>query len=64
MERLGQEWTVRDLAEALDVHKANAQRRLTKWIKMGKVEKLVAGKRGNKGGLARYHSLDVIHSDL
>ena len=64
MERLGQEWTVRDLSEALDVHKSNAQRRLTKWIKRGKVEKITAGKRGNKGGLARYHSLDVIHSDL
>ena len=59
MERLGQEWTVRDLAEALDVHKSNAQRRLTKWIKMGKVEKLTAGKRGNRGGLARYHALEV-----
>jgi KaiC/GvpD/RAD55 family RecA-like ATPase len=55
MERLGQEWTVRDLAEALDVHKSNAQRRLTKWIKLGTVEKVTAGKRGNRGGLARYH---------
>lgn len=58
MERLGNEWTVRDLAEALDVHKSNAQRRLTKWIKLQKVEKLVGGKRGNRGGLARYHSLE------
>lgn len=58
IERLGQEWTVRDLAEALDVHKSNAQRRLTKWIKIGKVEKVAAGKRGNRGGLARYHSLE------
>jgi KaiC/GvpD/RAD55 family RecA-like ATPase len=57
IERLGQEWTVRDLAEALDVHKSNAQRRLTKWINMGKVEKVAAGKRGNRGGLARYHAL-------
>jgi len=60
MERLGSEWTVRDLAEALDVHKSNAQRRLTKWIKMDFVEKVAGGKRGSRGGLARYHSLKSI----
>jgi KaiC/GvpD/RAD55 family RecA-like ATPase len=64
MERLGGDWTVRDLAEALDVHKSNAQRRLTKWIKMGKVEKLVGGKNGRRGGLARYHALGSLTSDL
>jgi KaiC/GvpD/RAD55 family RecA-like ATPase len=53
-ERLGAEWTVRDLAEVLDVHKTNAQRRLKKWISSGKVEKISAGKRGRSGGLARY----------
>jgi KaiC/GvpD/RAD55 family RecA-like ATPase len=63
MERLGADWTVRDLAEALDVHKANAQRRLTKWIKMGKVEKLTAGKRGRTGGLARYRPLGSLSDD-
>ena len=64
IERLGQEWTVRDLAEALDVHKSNAQRRLTKWLKMGKVEKITSGKRGSRGGLAKYHSIDPLHNGL
>lgn len=64
MERLGGDWTVRDLAEALDVHKSNAQRRLTKWIKMGKVEKVVGGKHGPRGGLARYHALGSLTNDL
>jgi KaiC/GvpD/RAD55 family RecA-like ATPase len=54
MDRLGPEWTVRDLAEALEVHKSNAQRRLKKWMAMGKAEKIVGGKRGRAGGLARY----------
>jgi KaiC/GvpD/RAD55 family RecA-like ATPase len=63
MERLGGDWTVRDLAEALDVHKANAQRRLTKWIKMRKVEKMTAGKHGPRGGLARYHAIGSLSDD-
>jgi hypothetical protein len=53
-ERLGNEWTVRDLSEVLEVHKANAQRRLNKWLKSGAVEKISASKRGRSGGLARY----------
>lgn len=53
-EKLGQEWTVRDLAEALDVHKANAYRRLKKLLSTGVVEKVKGGKRGRIGGLARY----------
>lgn len=53
-ERLGNEWTVRDLAEALDVHKANAYRRLKKLLTAGVVEKIKGGKRGRVGGLARY----------
>ncbi len=53
-EKLGQEWTVRDLAEALDVHKANAYRRLKKLLSSGVVEKVKGGKRGRIGGLARY----------
>lgn len=64
IERLGQDWTVKDLAEALDVHKSNAQRRLSKWIKTGRVEKITSGKRGRTGGLARYHSLDPLHNGL
>lgn len=53
-ERLGSEWTVRDLADVLDVHKTNAQRRLKKWIAADKAEKVASGKRGRSGGLARY----------
>lgn len=53
-EKLGPHWSVRDLAEVLDVHKANAYRRLKKMITAGIVEKAAAGKRGNVGGLARY----------
>lgn len=53
-EKLGQEWTVRDLAECLDVHKANAYRRLKKLVAAGVVEKIKGGKRGRIGGLARY----------
>lgn len=57
-ERLGGEWTVRDLADVLDVHKANAQRRLKKWVAAGKAEKVAAGKRGRAGGLARYRFVE------
>lgn len=53
-ECLGANWTVRDLAEALNVHKSNAQRRLKKWLSSGAVERLSAGRRGRTGGLARY----------
>lgn len=53
-EKLGQEWTVRDLAEVLDVHKANAYRRLKKLLSAGIIEKVKGGKRGRTGGLARY----------
>ena len=54
-DRLGSEWTVRDLAEALEVHKSNAQRRLKKWLASGVAEKVSSGKRGRSGGLAKYH---------
>jgi DNA-binding MarR family transcriptional regulator len=53
-DQLGAEWTVRDLAEVMNVHKSNAQRRLKKFIASGVVEKLAGGKRGRAGGLARY----------
>lgn len=53
-EKLGVDWTVRDLSEALDVHKSNAQRRLNKLLRAGIVEKLTGAKRGRMGGLARY----------
>jgi hypothetical protein len=54
-DRLGSEWTVKDLAEALEVHKSNAHRRLKKWLASGIAEKIISGKRGRSGGLARYH---------
>jgi len=53
-EKLGVDWTVRDLCEALDVHKSNAQRRLNKLLRAGIVEKLTGAKRGRMGGMARY----------
>jgi DnaB-like helicase N terminal domain/AAA domain len=52
--QLGNEWTVRDLAEVMNVHKTNATRRLSKFIAAGVAEKCVTGKRGRQGGLARY----------
>lgn len=57
-ERLGSEWTVRDLTEALKIHKSNAYRRLKMWAAVGKVEKVSGGKRGRRGSLARYRFLD------
>jgi len=54
-EKLTGEWTVRDLAEALDVHKANAYRRLKKMKAAGIVEQAKAGKKGRIGGLARWY---------
>jgi DNA-binding transcriptional ArsR family regulator len=62
-EKLGQEWTVRDLAEALDVHKANAYRRLKKLLSSGVVEKIKGGKRGRIGGLARYCFVEDASAD-
>jgi DNA-binding MarR family transcriptional regulator len=53
-DQLGAEWTVRDLAEVMNVHKSNAQRRLKKFLASGAVEKIGTGKRGRSGGLARY----------
>lgn len=51
---LGPDWTARDIAEALNVNKSNALRRLKKLMAAGIVEKLTTGKRGRQGGLARY----------
>jgi hypothetical protein len=53
-DQLGNEWTVRDLAEVLGVVKSNALRRLKKWMASNDVEKISGGKRGRMGGLARY----------
>lgn len=53
-EKLGVDWTVKDLSEALSVHKANGHRRLEKLIDVGIVEKLTSGRRGRSGRLARY----------
>lgn len=56
-DQLGNEWTVRDLAEVLGVVKSNALRRLKKWMASNTVEKISGGKRGRQGGLARYRFL-------
>ena len=57
-EQLGDEWTVKDFAEVLTVHRSNATRRLKKLIEAGRVEKVQSGKRGRMGGLARYRFLN------
>src|SRR5579885_463449 len=54
-DRLTGAWTIKDLAEALEVHKSNAHRRLKKWLASGVAEKVSSGKRGRMGGMARYH---------
>src|SRR5205807_8675837 len=53
-DRLGIDWTARDLGEAVDVPKTSVLRRLQKFLKAGVVEKVTGGKRGRTGGLARY----------
>jgi hypothetical protein len=53
-ERLGNEWTVKELADVSNFDKTTAFRRIKKWIQLDKVEKVSAGKRGRSGGLARY----------
>ena len=53
-DQLGIDWTVKDLAEALSVHKSNALRRLKVLMAAGVCEKVSSGKRGRTGGLARY----------
>jgi predicted transcriptional regulator len=65
-ERLGPEWSVRDLAEALKVHKSNAHRRLKNWIHFGKVRKIADGKRGgnHRGGLAKYRFAEAISDEF
>jgi DNA-binding MarR family transcriptional regulator len=58
LDRLGTEWTVRDLAEALGIHKSNAHRRVKKWEAAGRVQKIRKGNRGRTGGLARYTAVE------
>jgi hypothetical protein len=60
MEQLSFEWTVKDLAEALGIHKANAYRRVKKWLADGKIDRVRKGNRGRTGGMARYQSLDPL----
>jgi DNA-binding MarR family transcriptional regulator len=51
---LGTDWTAKDLAEAMNLPRTTAQRRLRKLMASGIVEKLTGGKRGRAGGLARF----------
>lgn len=53
-ERLQGEFTVRDVMEALDIHKTNAYRRMKKWELAGHIERVSKGNAGRRGGLARY----------
>jgi hypothetical protein len=57
MDQLGAEWTIRDLMESLQCPRSSAQRRLKKWIELGRVEKVAGGKKGPHGGMARYHEI-------
>jgi RecA-family ATPase len=50
---LGADWTLRDLAEVMNLPRTSSQRRLKKFIAAGVVEKVKAGKRG-RGGLAHF----------
>jgi hypothetical protein len=59
MDQLGSEWTIRDLMESLQSPRSSAQRRLKKWIELQRVEKVLGGKKGPHGGLARYH--EIVH---
>lgn len=56
--RLSSRWNARDLAEALNLSKANAYRRIVSWTSLGWVGKTANGKRGRKGGLATYEFLE------
>lgn len=58
MDHLSDEWTVRDLAEELGVHRVSAQKRVKEWRLTGRVDKVAAGKRGRGGGLARYRAVE------
>ena len=58
-DRLAAEWTLRDLMEALDIKKSAAHRRLKKWVSAGTVEKIGGGKKGPRGGMARYQFLSA-----
>ena len=40
--------------DAISVPKTNAQRRITKMMAAGIIEKMAPGKKGRMGGLARY----------
>jgi DnaB helicase-like protein/AAA domain-containing protein len=60
IEGLGDTWSVRDLAEALEVNRSNAQRRLKKWRDKFLVEKVTGGKKGPHGGMARYRFITII----
>lgn len=50
----GAEWTLRDLADALGVHKSNAWRTMRMWQANGIVERVRGPKPGRRGRLARY----------
>jgi hypothetical protein len=56
--RLISGWNARNLAEALNLSKANAYRRIVSWTSLGSVGKTANGKRGRKGGLAKYEFLE------
>ncbi len=52
--KLGEEWTLRDLADARDVSKSNAWRLVKKWLDSTRIEKVAPSKPGKGGGMARF----------
>ena len=51
---LGAVWSLRDLMEAMNLPRTNAQRRLKKFIAGNQVEKVTSSKSGKGGGMARF----------
>jgi len=64
IKRLEDTWTVRDLSEALEVNKSNAYRRVEKWLAKKLCRRVSSGKKGPRGGLARYEFVSELPGTL
>lgn len=58
LHEMDDEWNVRTLCEVMGIHRTSAMRRMKKWEKQGKIEKIKGGKKGRAGGLAVYRSIE------
>ncbi|MGB2623534.1 MAG: endonuclease NucS domain-containing protein [Candidatus Acidiferrum sp.] len=61
--RLGNEWTVRELAEVLGIHRSNAVRRLKRWLVERLAKRVRPGRRGRAGSLAKYRFMETLPED-